>query len=201
VPFIVHGRTEKHDDYSWLDIDNEKAFVEAVKFLVGLGHRKIALLGGDLRMNYAWLRREGFVKAMQQAGLEIAPDYLVDNIVDEITARAAMTKLLELPVRPTAVVCVTDAVAIGAIHAIGGAGLQVGREVSVIGYDGLPMGAAIEPALTTMSQASHEAGRQVGRMLLAQAQSKSSEISQILWEAKLTLRASANPPVDDPANP
>jgi len=194
VPFIVHGRTEKHDDYSWLDIDNEKAFVDAVNFLVGLGHRKIALLGGDLRMNYAWLRREGFIKAMKQAGLEIAPDYLIDNVVDEIVARKEMTKLLSLPNRPTAVVCVTDAVAIGAINAIGGAGLQAGREVSVIGYDGLPMGAAIDPALTTMSQASYDAGREVGRMLIAQTNSKSNEISQTLWEAKLTQRASANPP-------
>lgn len=201
VPFVVHGRTEKHDDYSWLDVDSEKAFIDAVNYLVELGHRKIALLGGNLRMNYAWLRRVGFLKAIEQADIELTPDYIIDDVVDDVAAREAMSTLLALPDRPTAVVCVTDAVAIGAIHTIHSAGLKAGREISIIAYDGLPMGAAIDPPLTTMSQASYEAGREVGRMLLKQTNSKSPQISQALWEAKLTLRASANPPVKDPANP
>lgn len=200
VPFVVHGRTEHHDDYSWLDVDNEKAFVDAVAYLVGLGHEKIALLGGDLSMNYAWLRRQGFIKGLEAANLDVVPEYIIDNVSDEIAARSAMNQLLALPNRPTAIVCITDTVAIGAIHTLQHSGLEAGREISIIGYDGLPMGAAIEPALTTMSQDAHEAGREIGRMLLAQAGSKSNEISQTLWEAKLTLRASANPPVKDPAN-
>ena len=57
------------------------------------------------------------------------------------------------------------------------------------------MGAAIEPALSTMSQSSHEAGREIARMLLRRAASPNSEISQTLWEATLTPRASAYPPV------
>lgn len=201
VPFVVHGRTEKHDDYSWLDIDNEKAFVDAVNFLVGLGHKKIALLGGDPAMNYAWLRRQGFIKGLEAANIAVVPEFILDNITDEIAARGAICQLLSLADRPTAVVCITDAVAIGVIHALHHAGLEAGREISVIGYDGLPMGAAIEPALTTMSQASYDAGREIGRMLLKQAATQNFEISQTLWEAKLTLRASANPPVSDPANP
>jgi len=205
VPFVVHGRTSKHSDYSWLDVDNEKAFVDAVNFLIGLGHKNIALLGGDLKMNFAWQRREGFQKAMSDAGLETPPDYIVDGISDGMGALEAMATLLALPSRPTAVVCVTDAVAIGAIHAIQKAGLKAGHDVSVVGYDGLPMGRATEPALTTMSQASYEAGREVARMLLEAVRQKNikslnKEIPQILWEAKLTLRASANPPVSNPAN-
>ncbi|VAW20397.1 Transcriptional regulator, LacI family [hydrothermal vent metagenome] len=205
VPFVVHGRTEKCDDYAWLDIDNEKAFVDAVNFLLGLGHTNIAMLGGDLEMNFAWSRRQGFVKAMIAAGLEPAADKIIDNVTDGEAGLAAMARLLALPDRPTAVVCVTDNVAIGAINAIQRAGLKAGHDVSVVGYDGLPMGKATEPALTTMSQASYDAGRQVARMLLSQAaagkNSQTTPIPQILWEAKLTLRASANPPVHLPANP
>ena len=205
VPFVVHGRTKEHSDYSWLDVDNEKAFVDAVNFLIGLGHKNIALLGGDLTMNFAWQRREGFLKAMTAAGLKVRPDFIVDGVSDGVGALEAMATLLALPQRPTAVVCVTDAVAIGAIHAIQKAGLKAGRDVSVVGYDGLPMGEATEPALTTMAQASYEAGREVARMLLEAVRrknfkSQNKEIPQILWEAKLTLRASANPPVKTPAN-
>ena len=211
VPFVVHGRTEKNDDYAWLDIDNEKAFVDAVNFLLGLGHKNIALLGGDMEMNFAWARRQGFIKAIQATGMEPRPEFIIDGIRDGVAALEAMATLLALPQRPTAVVCVTDAVAIGAIHAIHKAGLRAGHDVSVIGYDGLPMGKATEPALTTMAQASYEAGREVAKMLLSEVQfhksapSKSApkdrKIPQILWEAKLTLRASANPPANAPANP
>jgi len=205
VPFVVHGRTEKYDDYAWLDIDNEKAFVDAVNFLIGLGHTNIALLGGNLKMNFAWARRQGFVKAMAEAGLALAPEKIIDDVTDGEAAHEAMARLLALPERPTAVVCVTDNVAIGAIHAIQRAGLKAGHDVSVVGYDGLPMGKATDPALTTMSQASYEAGRQVARMILSQTENRknspNSEIPQILWEAKLTLRASANPPAHSPANP
>lgn len=194
VPFVAHGRTEDPSDYCWLDIDNEKAFVDAVAYLAGLGHRRIGLLGGDLSMNYAFLRRQGFVAGMARAGLDARADWIIDGVRDELAAHEAVDRLLGLDERPTALVCITDSVAIGAMHALQRAGLKVGRDMSVIGYDGLPIGAAIEPALTTMSQSSYEAGREIARMLLKRAGSPNSEISQTLWEAKLTLRASAYPP-------
>ncbi len=156
-------------------------------------------------MNFAWARRQGYCKAMREAGLALEAGNIIDNVTDGEAALEAMARLLALPERPSAVVCVTDSVAIGAIHAIQRAGLKAGHDVSVVGYDGLPMGKATEPALTTMSQASYAAGREVARMILSQAasrtQSPTTQIPQILWEAKLTLRASANPPVHAPANP
>ncbi|MCB1517955.1 MAG: substrate-binding domain-containing protein [Hyphomicrobiaceae bacterium] len=194
IPFVAYGRTEKHNDYSWLDIDNEKAFVDAVAYLADLGHRRIALLGGDLQMNYAWLRRQGFIKGLQAKGLEVRDDYVIDNVRVDLGAREAVERLLALDEPPTALVCITDSVAIGAMHALQRAGLKPGRDVSIIGYDGLPIGTVMEPALTTMSQATYEAGRQIARMLLKQTASQNSEISQVLWEAKLTPRASAYPP-------
>jgi LacI family transcriptional regulator len=196
VPFVVYGRTEKHDDYCWLDIDNEKAFVDAVAYLADLGHRRIGLLGGDLSLNHAYLRRQGFLRGLKQCGLEARASYIVDNVRNELAAREAVEKLTALSEPPTALVCITDSVAIAAIHALQRVGYEVGRDMSVIGYDGLPIGAAIEPALTTMSQQSYEAGREIARMLLKQAASPDTGISQVLWEATLTPRASAYPPAD-----
>lgn len=193
VPFVVHGRTEDASDYAWLDIDNEKAFVDIVHYLADLGHTRIGLLGGDLEMNFAWQRRTGFLNAVAELGLDADPALIIDNITGGLEGRAAAQSLLDLPTPPTAIVAVTDAVAIGAMQAVQGRGLVVGRDVSVIGYDGLPMGATVEPALTTMSQPAYEAGREVGRLVLAQASTKTPEISQTLWEATLTLRASCGP--------
>lgn len=194
VPFVVHGRTEDHSGYAWLDVDSEKAFVEAVRYLHGLGHRKIAFLGGDLEFNYAYLRRKGYFEAVRALGCEVRPDYVVDGVVDAILADEAVTRMLAFSEPPTAILCVTDAVALGAIRAIWRAGLRPGEDVSVMGYDGLPIGEAADPPLTTMSQSSHEAGREVARMLRALIDGADVKDSQILWEARLTRRASTNPP-------
>ena len=200
IPFVVQGRTEDCDDYAWLDIDNEKAFIDAMDHLVGLGHRKIAYLGGDPDLNYAWQRRSGYLSAAKTHGCDVLDGYLHDGITDEMAARRAVAELLKHPDRPTAILCVTDAVAIGAIHALAHAGVEVGKDISIIGFDGLPMGEAIHPGLTTMSQASYQVGRAVGRIVVAQANetkeanAPASEFSQILWEATLTIRGSANPP-------
>lgn len=193
IPFVVHGRTEDSSGYSWVDIDNEKAFVDIVDYLVGLGHRRIALLGGDVEMNFAWQRRKGFLKALNAHELAAAADLIIDNVANGIEGRRATQDLLALPERPTAIVCVTDAIAISAMQAIQGAGLVVGADISVVGYDGLPMGASVEPPLTTMLQPAFEAGRIVGRMAVQQASNENQEFSHILWEAKLTQRGSAGP--------
>jgi LacI family transcriptional regulator len=196
VPFVAHGRTDNCEAYSWLDFDSEKAFVEAVQYLIGLGHRRIAHLGGDMAMDFAHRRRQGYLKGMGAAALAVPDGYLVEGIHDGVSADEAMTRVLSLPVPPTAVVCVTDSVAIGAMRAISRAGLRPGREVSVIGFDGLPVGLAVDPPLTTMSQPSHKAGREVARMLRALIDGEQRPI-QKLWEATLVPRASANPPADN----
>ncbi|WP_417843249.1 LacI family DNA-binding transcriptional regulator [Thalassospira sp.] len=205
VPFVVQGRTDDPSDYSWLDIDNEQAFVDAVTYLRGLGHRKIACLGGDPKMNFAWQRRCGYLRAMAQQGGHIGVGYLIDGITDAVSAKNATAHLLSISKsdRPTALLCVTDAVAIGAMQALNGAGLTVGRDMSVMGFDGLPIGLAVQPALTTLHQDSYEIGREAGRMVLelctSSATSPSPSPRQTLWQAKLTPRASVNPPGTSPA--
>ncbi|WP_404401448.1 substrate-binding domain-containing protein [Pelagibacterium halotolerans] len=194
VPFVVHGRTEDPSGYAWLDVDNEKAFVDAVHYLYNLGHRHIAYLGGDLDFNFASLRRKGYERAMSEVGLEILPGYRVDGVADAVMAKTAMAQMMTLPTPPTAVICITDAVALGAMRAVWRAGLKPGHDVSVIGYDGLPIGEAADPPLTTMSQSSHEAGCEVARMIRALIDGADPTDFQVLWEAKLTQRASANPP-------
>ncbi|MCP4382725.1 MAG: substrate-binding domain-containing protein, partial [Hyphomicrobiales bacterium] len=194
VPFVVHGRSEDCTDYAWLDIDNEKAFVDAVGYLIDIGHTRIAHIGGDQAFNFAFFRRRGYESAMATAGLPVPPDYTADGAVDAASGELGMADMLALAEPPTAVVCVTDIVALGAMRAITRAGLRPGREVSVIGYDGLPIGLAADPPLTTMSQSSHDAGRELARTVMALTRGADPTASQTLWEAKLMQRASTNPP-------
>ncbi len=201
LPFVVQGRTNQPDDYSWLDIDNEQAFIEAVTYLRGLGHVKIACLGGDPTMNFAWQRRSGYMRAMKEQNGHIGVGYLIDGITDELVAFRAAQRLLAITKndRPTAILCVTDAVAIGAMQAVTRAGLTVGKDISIMGFDGLPIGRAVQPALTTLQQDSYEIGREAGRIILDLSTTSPSAPTQKLWQAKLMPRASVNPPAGSPA--
>ena len=109
-----------------------------------------------------------------------------------------MERLLKLDIVPTAVCCVSDVVAVGAMQAIREAGLRPGREISVIGYDGLDLGAWLDPPLTTMRQPLQSAGRMLADMLikLVEGESKPCD-SQELFRASLVRRGTANPPVED----
>ncbi|WP_114089578.1 LacI family DNA-binding transcriptional regulator [Thalassospira profundimaris] len=201
LPFVAQGRTDTPDDYSWLDIDNEQAFMDAVSYLRDLGHAKIAFLGGDPTLNFAWQRRNGYLRAMADQNGHIGVGYLIDGVTDELSAFHATRRLLTITEqdRPTAILCVTDAVAIGAMQAITHAGLTVSRDISIMGFDGLPIGEAVQPALTTLHQDSYEIGREVGRMILDLCTNSPSAPTQTLWQAKLTPRASVNRPGGNPA--
>jgi LacI family transcriptional regulator len=105
-----------------------------------------------------------------------------------------MSGILKLPELPTAIVCVTDALAIGAMRAIAHAGLKPGHDISVIGYDGAPFGLLVDPPLTTIMQPNHLSGQEAARIIRTLVESPEPQIIQKLWDATLVPRASTSPP-------
>lgn len=196
-PFVAHGRTNG-TDFAWYDVDNEVAFREAVRHVAALGHRRIGFLGGPARMNFAKQRKAGYRKGLAEAG--IAHDPALENACElsEMSGAQAARALLRLDEPPTALVCVTDTVAIGAMGAIRALGLVIGRDVTVIGYDGLPVGAYIDPPLTTFSQSAHAAGARTARMLIDVIEGVDPLERQELVRADLVKRSSDGPPEKTP---
>ena len=196
IPFVSHGRSSDCDMTAWLDVDNELAFAEMAAHLAALGHRRIAHIAGPEVYNFARQRRTGWRSGIDQAGLDPTESPLEVTELSFEGGKAAMGRLLALECPPTAVCCVSDVVAIGAMLAIREAGLVPGREISLIGYDGLEIGAWIEPPLTTMRQPQQSAGRRLAEMLirLVEGTSQPSD-TQELVRASLVRRGTANPPV------
>jgi LacI family transcriptional regulator len=195
IPFVSHGRSNDSSASAWLDVDNELAFAEMAAHLAGLGHQRIAHIAGPEVYNFARQRISGWRRGLCDAGLEPQESWLEMSDLSFEGGKAAMLRLLRLDALPTAVCCVSDVVAIGAMRAIREAGLVPGREISLVGYDGLEMGAWIEPPLTTMRQS---AGRRLAEMLisLVEGSTKPSD-NQELVRASLVRRGTANPPVPD----
>ena len=113
-----------------------------------------------------------------------------------------MERLLSLDTPPTAVCCVSDVVAIGAMQALRENGLRPGSDVSLIGYDGLNIGDWLEPPLTTMRQPIEEAGRQLSEMLIKIIEGgQKTSAFQTLFRATLVRRGTDNPPNLDGSHP
>ena len=192
-PFVAHGRTEDPRGYAWLDMDNVSAFADATGHLADLGHCRIALIGGPEDLNFARLRREGFRRGLRDHRLAARDEYERRGDMTEHGGHAAASDLLELAEPPTAILCVNDVSAFGAMRAVRERGLEVGRDVSVIGYDGLPAAAYFDPPLTTITQRSHDAGRRLAEILLALIEGGDPAEHQELWQAQLVRRGTDGP--------
>ncbi len=194
VPFVSHGRTRDPQGYAWLDVDNEKAAADAVAHLVELGHDRIAVVHAPLAYNFSRLRLEGYLAGLAEAGLPRRDDYIVESELGVESGQNAARRLLALKERPTAVICVTDLIAIGVMRGARSEGLAVGLDLSVIGYDGLPLGAFTDPPLTTMTQDVIGTGRRAAEVLLEILDGAPPHQFQEISHARLVRRASDGPP-------
>ena len=193
IPFVAHGRTRDCADYAWYDVDGELASMDAVRHLASLGHERIAYLAGPDRYNFARLRREGFALAMREVlGREPEPDLAGTCELNVGAGEALAARVLRHG--PTALVCVTDTVAIGAIAALAKRGLEPGRDVSVIGYDGIEFGAHTSPPLTTMAQPKARAGQRIGEILVKLIGGADARDLHELHRARLVRRRTDGPP-------
>lgn len=192
-PFVVHGRTANSDNFAWYDVDGSEAFVTAVDHLVGLWHSRVAFVGAPLQYQFAQDRLNGYRLAVKANGLSVDEDLIQIAEFSDDGGEIATNMLLDLPEPPTAIVCVSDTMAFGALAAIRARGFQPGIDISVIGYDGLSFGAHSNPPLTTMAQPQAQAGRRLGDMLLAIIDGDDPSKHQELQRAQLLRRKTDGP--------
>ena len=192
-PFIVHGRAGNSDNYAWYDVDSECTFFTLVEHLVCLGHSRIGFIGAPPYFNFSQMRLDGYKDGLAKNGIAF-DDSLVEfaEMSDSAGERAAIC-LLGLNNPPTGILCATDTQAIGVLAAIRSNGLVPGRDISVIGYDGLAIGKHTNPPLTTMVQPLTNAGRQIGDMLLAIIDGGDPKDFQKLQSAEFVRRMSDGP--------
>lgn len=196
LPFILHGRTETPIEHAWLDIDNEGAFRHATKHLLDLGHRRIGLINGEARYNFARDRELGFRAALAARGLEADPRLMASGLMsDEIGYRITERFLAERP-RPTALLVSSMMMSLGAFRAIRAAGLELGRDVSMIAHDDVfPFlnPDVMVPTMSTTRSSIRAAGKRVGELLLELLRGRSAASIHELWPVELVIRGSTGP--------
>ncbi|MCZ8179997.1 MAG: substrate-binding domain-containing protein [Rhizobium sp.] len=198
LPFIVHGRSFGIDlDYPFLDVDNEGAFFDATRFLLQLGHKRIALLNGQADLDFAHRRRLGTERALAEKGLLLDPRHTRHSFMGDEQGYRGMKEILSGPDRPTAVLCASTVLALGAVRAMNELGLKLGVDISLIAHDDeLPL---LKPEnfstpLTTTRSSLRAAGKRIGDRLIAMInQTEPAPPEQELWKVELVVRASTGP--------
>jgi DNA-binding LacI/PurR family transcriptional regulator len=195
-PFVSFGRANPDWDFLWVDTDGEHGTRDAVAYLVSLGHKRIAMVAWDEGSLTGEYRVAGYRAGLADAGIAPDPAFLFRGINSETTGEAALSAWLELPVleRPTAVVAISDLVAIGAMNEIQRRGLIIGRDVSLIGFDDAPMAPYLHPALTTLQQPIEAVGARLIAMLEAAIRGVEHAERHVLLPPRLIIRQSCGAP-------
>lgn len=197
LPFVTHGRSTLADQpYSWVDVNNRRAFRRATDFLLDLGHRRLALINGIETMDFALRRRGGFVEALTARGLPVDPDLMTAEEMTEERGFKAADRMLSQPDVPTAFLVSSIISGMGVRRAIEGRGLKLGRDVSVIVHDDdlsyLKNGETV-PIFTATRSSVREAGRLAAEMLLRRIAEPDAPLEERLLEADLIIGQSTGP--------
>ncbi len=181
-----------------IDIDNAEAARQVVAHLAGLGHRRIALLGGQENSPSTLPRREGYLRGMAESGLPVDPAMVLDGLYDRAWGRDGMARLLALPEPPTAVFAGGDGIAEGIYDLCRERGVRIPVDLSVVGFDDTPAAAHLNPPLSSVRQPLRQMGSVAAATLLdqldAEASASPAPAPQIVLPAELIVRASTAAP-------
>ncbi len=194
-PFVLFGRTDDPDGCAWFDIRGGRAMQDAVARLHAMGHRRIAFIGGaDETYFYASKRLDGYRAGLADTGLPVDEALILRGRMSVADGAAALDALVAGDLGATAVICATDALAIGAVRAARARGLTVGRDLSVIGYDGSREGQTLDPPLTTYAVDQTNAGGRLAELLIARIGGAAPETLRETADAVLCAGGTIGPP-------
>jgi DNA-binding LacI/PurR family transcriptional regulator len=195
-PFVSFGRSNPDWDFHWVDTDGWAGVREAADYLIQLGHRRIGMAAWPDESISGSFRVQGYLDALADAGIPFHSEYLIRGEHTEAAGRAALAAWCDLPPdeRPTAVLAITDLVAIGIMNEAERRGLVVGQDLSVIGFDDAPMGQYLRPALTTIQQPILEIGGALVNILESLLRQELPATRQVLIPPCLVVRSSCGVP-------
>lgn len=190
-PIILMGQLPGCD-IPFVDINAVDGARTAVRHLVELGHRQIAMItNAPLAYTSAQQRRTGYQAALHEADIPNNETYIREGNYTPASGFDAMNELLNLSPRPTAVFVASDVVAMGAIQAIKRAGLSIPGDMAIVGFDDVPLAEYYDPPLTTIRLPAYGLGWVAGERLVRIIQGKEREQDGIFLGSEIVVRASS----------
>ncbi|MGB3328544.1 MAG: substrate-binding domain-containing protein, partial [Thermomicrobiales bacterium] len=196
-PFVCIGQDDRFS-HSFVDVDNRAAAQLAVEHLIAHGHRSIAMISGHTDIVAARSRQQGYVDALEAAGLPIGP--IRSGEFNEYRAFVQALELLSLPDRPDAIFASSDAMAIGILRAAQSLGLEVPEDLAVMGFDGFEADLLESHRLSTVSQPARLIGRRAVELLVELISDPSKAPLQEVFPVELHLGTTCGGGHDLPAD-
>ena len=198
MPFVLLPAPPESDEAGVRSKDAEGAAV-LTRHLLDLGHRRIALLGGQPGIDLTRIKVAGFEAELRRAGIDPAgvPRVLADYSF-ETGLRCARELLASRP-RPSAIFCLSDLLGAAAVRAACEAGLRVPQDVSIVGMGDQMAGRIVWPPLTTVAIPTEQMAGRAAELLIEHIRNGKNELGQVVFDTELIVRESSGPGPDDVA--
>jgi DNA-binding LacI/PurR family transcriptional regulator len=167
-----------------------------MEYLISLGHRRIAIISSENDYISTSLRLKGYQDTLLKNGISQRKDYIIFASRDYSfkSGKSKAKELLSVSPRPTAIFCISDTLALGAITAAKELGYRVPEDVTVIGFDDVEHTTMFHPYITTVAQPCYQLGKQSAKLLYTQMSQEKNMPRQIILEHRLIVRESSSPP-------
>lgn len=194
IPYVLIDQVGVDENDLAVISTNKQGGYDATKHLLDLGHQRVGIITGWMDMVSARDRLEGYKEALGDNRIPIDETLIVEGDFDKLSGYEGAHNLLNLAEPPTAVFVCNDVMAQGAMEAIRERGLQIPGDVSIVGFDDIPLAAVLNPPLTTLRQPMEDLGRRATELLLALINNPDEEQNSILLSTELVVRESTAPP-------
>ena len=166
-PIVMIDDQTRRTGIPWVGAGNRMGSYAATRYLLRLGHRRIAHIQGPSKFLVSHERYQGYCEALQEAGIPLDSTLVLEGDFMPQGGRSCAAKLLAMEDRPTAIFAANDLMAYGVLSATEEKGLRVPEDLSLIGFDDIPLSAHTRPALTTVRQPFNSIGRHAIELLLS----------------------------------
>lgn len=189
VPVVmINGEIEGLDCYR-IKTDSNIGIEQLVDYLVSLNHEKIAFIGGYVDIQPTMRRLEAVRKSLAKHGIEFNSQWFIEDDFSVQAGKDSMEKLLNMKDRPTAVICVNDMVAVGALHTATKMGVKVPEEISITGFDNTFLTECVVPEITTVDLYPKKLARTAVEVMIGHLEGNEVE-KDIVIDSQLVIRDS-----------
>jgi DNA-binding LacI/PurR family transcriptional regulator len=192
-PVVYVGARPRAEAVSSVSLDDVTGGVTATRHLIDLGHRRIALITGPMVEDCSQDRYAGYQQALRAAGIPFNPELVLSGDWTATSGYKAFMQLTKRQALPSAVFAQNDRMAVGVLRAARELGLLVPEDLSVIGFDDIPLASYFDPPLTTIGQDLCSIGRQAARLLIRIILEKQPCCQHLRIPAKMIRRSSTGP--------
>jgi len=193
-PYVLIDQTDDSENSTVVESTNWQGAYDATRYLIQLGHTRIAFIQGSSAVRSAIDRLQGYKAALADHDIFLREDLVIDGDYQQQTGYQTTKRLLQsVSLRPTAIFASNDLAAFGAMDAARECGLSIPDDISIIGFDDIPQASFVYPKLTTVRQPLEQMGQIAVKMLLEQIEDQSRPPQRVALATQLVIRDSCGP--------